>query len=450
VAGGFVPHNAGGSGLADSAATSIVSPAAPTNGILPTITGTTTQGQTLSAGAGTWSGASGSVAYQWEDCDSRGANCSPISGATSGTYTLAAADVGHTLVVVVIASNPGGSSSAASIPTGLITARPAATTPAPTPAPTPSAPAVTPPAADNPVPTSQVLAVTTASPPAGLSIDGRGQITLALLCPSSPSGCDASGVLDIALPSTLLSRAVVVSDAATAASGSTVLASFSGEKIASGHSLLVAVRLHPQVLRTLQTLKIRRVKVTLRISNHLTGGPAVNSTEQVYLTVPPLPAAACPVATGHISAASLGTVTLGRTRSRQRRLLSRYTERNAHTDNFCLSGGPGIRVGYATRQILGVTASASRITAETVVLVLTANPFYAIDGIRPGSRLATATRRLKLGRVIHSGRNDWFVIAGSTSNDILKVRQGTVREVGLASRQLTASRSTALAMLRNF
>ena len=40
-------------------------------------------------------------------------NCSAITGATSQTYTLTAADVGHTIRVQETASNAGGSSSPA-------------------------------------------------------------------------------------------------------------------------------------------------------------------------------------------------------------------------------------------------------------------------------------------------------------------------------------------------
>lgn len=171
----------------------------------------------------------------------------------------------------------------------------------------------------------------------------------------------------------------------------------------------------PSILRTLQTLKIRPVKVTLNIANHLNGGPAVNSTQHIYLLVPALPASACPVPTGQVSATTIGPVSLGSTRARMRQLLPRFTKRNAHTDNFCLSGGPGIRVGYATQQVLGLTAQATHATQHTsIVLALTANRFYQLHNVRPGASLATAAHNLKLGSVIHSGLNDWYVIPGQT------------------------------------
>jgi hypothetical protein len=58
--------------------------------------------------------------YQWQRCDSSGANCSPINGATSVSYTVASADSGHTLRVVAKATNVLGNLSATSNPTALV------------------------------------------------------------------------------------------------------------------------------------------------------------------------------------------------------------------------------------------------------------------------------------------------------------------------------------------
>jgi hypothetical protein len=94
---------------------------APANTSLPTIIGTAQQGVTLSAGPGTWSGTQPiNYAYQWQRCDSTGANCAPIAGATTTTYTLTAADVGSTVEVTVTAGNMAGSATASSAPTALV------------------------------------------------------------------------------------------------------------------------------------------------------------------------------------------------------------------------------------------------------------------------------------------------------------------------------------------
>lgn len=93
---------------------------APINTILPAITGTATQAMTLTASDGTWTGSPTGYAFQWEDCNSSGASCSNISGATSGTYVLTASDIGDTIRVAVTATNASGSTSATSSQTGVV------------------------------------------------------------------------------------------------------------------------------------------------------------------------------------------------------------------------------------------------------------------------------------------------------------------------------------------
>ncbi len=115
--------NTGGSAAATSAATATIAsstPAAPTNTTAPTISGTTTQGQTLTAARGSWSGSPTAYAYQWRDCDTSGSNCTSISGATGSSYTLTANDVGNTIRVAVTATNTGGSAAATSAATATI------------------------------------------------------------------------------------------------------------------------------------------------------------------------------------------------------------------------------------------------------------------------------------------------------------------------------------------
>src|SRR5206468_1604708 len=82
-------------------------PTPPVNTSPPTITGTPQDGQTLSASTGSWSGTQPiTYGYQWQRCDSGGANCAPITGATGPTYTATSADVGRTLRVVATGSTP--------------------------------------------------------------------------------------------------------------------------------------------------------------------------------------------------------------------------------------------------------------------------------------------------------------------------------------------------------
>jgi hypothetical protein len=120
----------------------------PVNVALPSLSGSTVQDQTLSAAAGSWTGAAPiRYAYQWRR------DGSAIVGATSAVYTLAPSDVGHRLAMAVTASNAGGATTATSNSTAAIAARPAPT-PEPAPEQTPSEPPVSPgPTEPGPLPT---------------------------------------------------------------------------------------------------------------------------------------------------------------------------------------------------------------------------------------------------------------------------------------------------------
>src|SRR5207245_11367669 len=106
---------------------------APSNTAPPTITGTAQQGQTLTEQPGSWTNEPSSFAYQWQQCDSSGANCAPISGATGQTYVPVAADVGHTIRVSEEASNAFGTGNpATSAQTAVVLPAPPSNTSPPT------------------------------------------------------------------------------------------------------------------------------------------------------------------------------------------------------------------------------------------------------------------------------------------------------------------------------
>jgi hypothetical protein len=107
-------------------------PAAPVNTALPAISGTPEDGQVLSASTGAWSNSPTAYAYQWRRCDSAGANCAALSGATAQTYPVGSADVGSTLQVAVSASNSGGLSTATSTATAVVQSAPPPPPPPPT------------------------------------------------------------------------------------------------------------------------------------------------------------------------------------------------------------------------------------------------------------------------------------------------------------------------------
>ncbi|MGD0196594.1 MAG: hypothetical protein ABSC56_01625 [Solirubrobacteraceae bacterium] len=106
---------------ATSQPTAVVVPPTPASSSPPTISGSAIVGQTLGESHGGWSNSPTGYAYQWEECNAAGADCTTIAGATSQSYVLTAADLGDTILVAETASNAGGAGAAASsAPTGPV------------------------------------------------------------------------------------------------------------------------------------------------------------------------------------------------------------------------------------------------------------------------------------------------------------------------------------------
>lgn len=96
------------------------STAKPGSKTLPTITGTAEVGITLVATRGTWTNSPTSFHFAWKRCDTTGAACVAISGATGKIYNPVSNDIGHTLRVTVTAHNASGSASATSAQTAVV------------------------------------------------------------------------------------------------------------------------------------------------------------------------------------------------------------------------------------------------------------------------------------------------------------------------------------------
>ena len=99
--------------------------APPSNVTLPSISGTAQVGKTLTASHGNWQGTAPiDYSFQWRVCDSNGSNCSNIPKATDRVYVLASGAVGHTLRVLVTATNKYGANAASSRPSSIVRAAP--------------------------------------------------------------------------------------------------------------------------------------------------------------------------------------------------------------------------------------------------------------------------------------------------------------------------------------
>ncbi len=117
--------NTAGTSSATSMVTAVVVAAgsAPVNQVLPVVTGSGVQGQSLTVTPGNWSGSPvPTLSEQWQRCDSGGANCADIAGATGSSYLLVGADLGLTIQVKETAANTAGTSSATSMVTAVVVA----------------------------------------------------------------------------------------------------------------------------------------------------------------------------------------------------------------------------------------------------------------------------------------------------------------------------------------
>jgi hypothetical protein len=125
--------NAYGDGVGDSSHSDVIgspySVAAPVIGSTDQLSDGTPiaeLGDTLSVGQGTWHGAPTGFQYAWFRCDPSSPsrsdfnNCVGIPGLFGSSYTTVTADLGHTIFVVVDASNSHGTTSATAFPLGSV------------------------------------------------------------------------------------------------------------------------------------------------------------------------------------------------------------------------------------------------------------------------------------------------------------------------------------------
>jgi hypothetical protein len=124
--------NADGSAAVSTAPTAAAIGAPPTNSTPPAIAGAAVRGTTLTSSAGSWGGIGDTFVYQWQRSADAGTTWTNIAGAGSYTYTLAVADEGDTVRLLVTAINPDTSLAVGSAATATVTGSPPADTTAPT------------------------------------------------------------------------------------------------------------------------------------------------------------------------------------------------------------------------------------------------------------------------------------------------------------------------------
>lgn len=103
----------------------------PSNTVLPSVTGTTTNGQVLTASPGTWTGyPNPTLTYRWKRSSTAAGTFSNIPGATGLTHLLTDDDVDSYLRFEVTATNTSGASAALSTATAKVAdmVRPTTTT----------------------------------------------------------------------------------------------------------------------------------------------------------------------------------------------------------------------------------------------------------------------------------------------------------------------------------
>jgi hypothetical protein len=337
----------------------------------PTVSGTAQVGQTLT---GTPGGSPISPSYQWLDCDSAGANCTAISGATGTTYTVTSRDVGSTLRFRKTATDASGTQTGDSGPTAVV-------------------PPVTQPPHNS-------------SPPTITGTPASGQV---LTC--------STGTWT------------------NAPTGFAYQWSRDGTPIAGATSSSY----------TLQA-QDAGANITCAVTASNAAGSASATSGPVRVQVP-----RCALASGRVVGQRLGVLKLGLTRRAARHLIKQNSTRGmAYQDFFCLRP-TGIRVGYASPKLLRTLHRSRRDQFRgRVVWISSSNRRYAIRGIRPGATLQAARRRLKLGRRIRIGANDWYLGPAGSVTAVLKVRHGEVQEVGIAERSLTLTRRAQAIFMGSF
>jgi hypothetical protein len=105
-------------------------------------------------------------------------------------------------------------------------------------------------------------------------------------------------------------------------------------------------------------------------------------------------------------------------------------------------------VGYGSSKLLAALRARDRRRYRSkVVWISTTSAKYALVGIRPGTKVTAATRKLKLGRAVRLGRDRWYLAPRGSATAVLGTRAGKVTTIGIALPQLARGRTARRALL---
>jgi hypothetical protein len=293
----------------------------------------------------------------------------------------------------------------------------------------------------NESPATSTATTVTVSPASSSS--GQSVTYSASVAPSSPNTTNPSGTVAFTATNgsatTDLCTATLSNSSGSCTSGSaplgtdTITATYSGDNTFAGSSATT--------------------------SETVSAGPVPITTTPVPISAtPPAPVGSaapvvnrCPAATGKVTGTTLGLLKLGDTRAQARKAYAKSTYRKTkYQDFFCLTP-IGIRVAYWSPALLkSVPAHQRKHLAGRAVWASTTNTFYAIHGIRVGTRITSARKALKLTGPTRVGRNTWYLAPNQASTAVLKTRGKSITEIGIANKTLNTDHKRQVALLKSF
>ncbi len=159
----------------------------------------------------------------------------------------------------------------------------------------------------------------------------------------------------------------------------------------------------------------------------------------------------CVSTKGGAKGTGVGAARLGRKRAKQRRMLegTLLSDRKG-IDRYCLEKARGaLRVGYPTSRLNSQISRKSRKRIKSKAIYLgTTSKAFKLSKLKVGSSTKTLRKRLKGERRYRVGKNVWYVAKGKRARVLFRTRKNRVRELALADRGLTITKTRTVRLLR--